>query len=186
MNKILFVFIMVCTLSSKGQIIKEPLQAIAMNGKYISISPGSAQAIVLFFTDTRCPYDEHYLPRMKKYASQFEGKIRFFFINSSAEDTPEEIKNQAETWGASIPYLHDADQAVFRAVAAKRTSEVFLLEKSADGLQLSYRGPLDDNPQVAEDADRNYLLDAINAILNKQTPPLVSARVAGCFIRTKH
>jgi len=53
-------------------------------------------------------------------------------------------------------------------------------------LQVSYRGPLDDNPQVSEDADKNYLLDAIHAVLNGQKPAPVTARVAGCFIRSKY
>ena len=169
-----------------AQIIREPLQAIGMDGKYVSLQAEGIQGVVLFFTDTRCPYDDHYLERMHKYAADFSGKIRFYFVNVSAEDTPEEIKKQANKWGAAVPYLHDADQSVLRALGGKRTSEVFLLQKSNGGLQVSYRGPLDDNPQVSEDADKNYLLDAIHAVLNGQKTAPVTARVAGCFIRSKY
>lgn len=186
MKSIILIFLL-CTLhTSYGQSVKEPLQAIGMNGKYVSINADEAQGVVVFFTSTRCPYDEHYLDRMKNYAERFSGKIRFYFVNSSAEDTPDEIRKKSDEWASGIPYLHDADQSVFRALLAKRTSEVFLLQKAAAGLNIVYHGPLDDNPQVSEDADRNYLLDAINALLAGQKATPVTARVAGCFIRTKY
>ena len=179
-------FFLLSALLTKAQIIRDPLQAIGMDGKYISLNADGVQGLVLFLTDTRCPYDDHYLDRMHKYAAQFSGKIRFYFVNVSAEDTPEEIRKQADAWGPAVPYLHDADQSVLRALGGKRTSEVFLLQKSSGGLQLNYRGPLDDNPQVSEDTDKNYLLDAMQAILSGQKPAPVTARVAGCFIRSKN
>lgn len=184
-KSILFAFALYASLGS-AQVIKDPLQAIGMNGKYVSLNVDGVEGIVLFLTDTRCPYDDHYLERMHKYAAQFTGKIQFFFVNSSAEDTPEEIRKQADAWGPTVPYLHDADQSVLRTLGGKRTSEVFLLQKSTGGLQLIYRGPLDDNPQVSEDADKNFLLDAIQAMLSGQKPAPVTARVAGCFIRSKN
>lgn len=168
-----------------AQIIKEPLEAIAQDGKYIQMNGADGDGLVIFFTATRCPYDDHYLERMKKYAAKYAGKIRFYFVNSSAEDTPEDIRKKLVGWGKEIPYLHDPDQIVLRALNAKRTSEVFFLQKTAQGLSLVYRGPLDDNPQVSEDADQNYLLDAIEATLAGTKPAAVTARPAGCFMRIK-
>lgn len=185
--KTIFLFLSLLTSAIlKAQTVHEPLQAIGMDGKYVSINSKGVQGTVIFFTSTRCPYDEHYLERMKSYANKFSDKIRFYFVNSSAEDTPEDIRKKSDQWAAGIPYLHDADQSVFRALAVKRTSEVFLLQDAPKGVHVLYRGPLDDNPQVSEDADRNYLLDAINAVLSGQKPIHVTARVAGCFIRTKY
>ncbi|MFZ9505065.1 MAG: hypothetical protein ACO263_10900 [Cyclobacteriaceae bacterium] len=186
MKSTILIILLGSVLALNGQAINGSLQAIGMDGKYVNISADGVQGAVVFFTSTRCPYDEHYLDRMKSYAARFSGKIRFYFVNSSAEDTPEEIRKKSDEWASGIPYLHDADQSVFRSLAAKRTSEVFFLQKTSAGLQIMYRGPLDDNPQVSEDADHNFLLDAIQASLNGQKPPQVTARVAGCFIRTKY
>lgn len=186
MKSVILIFLFFSLFAVCGQSVKDPLQAIGMDGKFVSINADGVQGAVVFFTSTRCPYDEHYLGRMKNYAERFSGKIRFYFVNSAAEDTPEDIRKKSDDWASVIPYLHDTDQSVFRALMAKRTSEVFLLQKASVGLNIIYHGPIDDNPQVSEDADRNYLLDAINALLAGQKPAPVTARVAGCFIRTKY
>ncbi|MFZ9504692.1 MAG: hypothetical protein ACO263_08995 [Cyclobacteriaceae bacterium] len=38
-----------------AQIIREPLQAIGMDGKYVSLQAEGIEGVVVFFTDTRCP-----------------------------------------------------------------------------------------------------------------------------------
>ena len=186
MKTLLTVLLLIISSEIFAQVIKEPLEAIGQDGKFVRINGAGSEGVVIFFTATRCPYDDHYLERMKKYASRYAGKILFYFVNASAEDTPDDIRKKLNSWGNEIPYLHDPDQNVLRALNAKRTSEVFFLLKTGQGLSLVYRGPLDDNPQVSEDADKNYLLDAIEASLKGSKPEAVTARPAGCFIRLKY
>lgn len=186
MKTVLTVLLFSIASGSFAQVISEPLEAIGQDGKYVRMNGAGSEGLVIFFTATRCPYDDHYLERMKKYAAKYAGKIRFYFVNASAEDTPEDIRKKLTGWGNEIPYLHDPDQNVLRALNAKRTSEVFYLQKTSQGFSLAYRGPLDDNPQVPEDADRNYLLDAIEATMAGNKPEAVTARPAGCFIRIKY
>ncbi|MFZ9980804.1 MAG: redoxin domain-containing protein [Cyclobacteriaceae bacterium] len=186
MKIFLNVLLLITSSALFAQVIKQPLEAIGQDGKYVQLNGGDSKGVVIFFTATRCPYDDHYLERMKKYASRYAGKILFYFVNAASEDTPEDIRKKLNSWGNEIPYLHDPDQNVLRALNAKRTSEVFFLLRTEQGLTLVYRGPLDDNPQVPEDADKNYLLDVIEATLNGVQPEAVTARPAGCFIRLKY
>ena len=53
-KSILFAFALYASLGS-AQVIKDPLQAIGMNGKYVSLNADGVEGIVLFLTDTRCP-----------------------------------------------------------------------------------------------------------------------------------
>jgi len=187
MKYLLIVLILNVSTLSNAQVFVKDLKATDLNGNLISISAGEKRGVVVFITSTRCPYDDHYLQRFQKYAAQFQSQFEFYFLNSTPDDSAQDIKDQIKTWNTTIPYLHDLDQSVKHALNAKRTSEVFLMESQKDGrFKISYHGPVDDNPLVSEDVDRNYLLDAINAVLQGSTPHSNAARVAGCVIRDRH
>lgn len=187
MKHLLIPFFLSISILCEAQIFVSNLKATDLKGNLIPIVAGEKIGVILFITSTRCPFDDHYFERFQKYAIQFQTQFEFYFLNSSLEDTAQDISEQVKTWNTTIPYLHDLDKSVKLAISAKRTSEVFLMESQQDGrLKISYHGPVDDNPLVPEDADRNYLLDAIHAVLKGSAPHAASARVAGCVIRDQH
>lgn len=155
-------------------------QPVAGSAQRIEL--GDAKGLVIFFTGTRCPYDELYRNRMEKLAQEFSGEVVFSRVNSMPGEDPAEMARQAGVW-KSVVYVVDSAQLMFRKLGAKKTSEVFLLFRRGDAYELFYRGPVDDNPQVESDADRKYLKDAIVNLLQGKPSEGHIDRIPGCLIR---
>ena len=154
-----------------------------INGATIQIDPKVTSGVVLFFTSVRCPYDDHYLGRMNDLHARYGRNFRFYFVNSSPEDTPAAIQSEVRTRESQIPYLIDQSQTLKRSFGASKTTEVFVLKPEKGGFSIYYRGPVDDNPQVAADADKSFLRDALEGYLAGKPAIQSGARVAGCLIR---
>ena len=166
-----------------GQFISQPLAALDTGGGTVQLDARNSSGVLLFFTSVRCPYDDYYLSRMNDLHERFGKSVRFYFINSSLEDTPAAILSKVKGMSSAIPYLNDREQSVKRAVAVNRTTECVLLKPERGGFTVIYKGPVDDNPQVAADADRNFLRDALEDFLAGKPVKSADARVAGCLIR---
>lgn len=155
----------------------------AVGGSAKRIDAGSAKGVVIFFTGTRCPYDELYRDRLEKLAERYKSQIVFARVNAMPGEDPAEMVRQAELW-KSVGYAVDSAQVMFRALGAKKTTEVFLLHKRGEKMEVYYRGPVDDNPQVESDTNRNYLDQAIINLLNDKPSEGHIDRIPGCLIRT--
>jgi len=166
-----------------GQFISQPLAALDTSGGTVQLDARNLSGVLLFFTSVRCPYDEYYVGRMNDLHERFGKNIRFYFVNASPEDTPAAIQAKLKDRSSVIPYLIDRDQVIRRALGVNRTTETVLLRPEKGGFAVVFRGPVDDNPQVAADADRNYLRDALEAFLAGRPVISSDARVAGCLIR---
>ena len=111
-----------------GQFISQPLAALDTGGGTVQLDARNSSGVLLFFTSVRCPYDDYYLSRMNDLHERFGKSVRFYFINSSPEDTPAAIQSEVKGMSSAIPYLIDRDQSVKRAVAVGRTTECVLLK----------------------------------------------------------
>ena len=58
------------------------------------------------------------------------------------EDSFDEMVRRVEREGFNFDYLHDADQALARALGSERTPEVFVFD---GGRRLAYHGAIDDS-----------------------------------------
>jgi hypothetical protein len=88
-----------------------------------------------------------------------------------------------ERWdrlGRSFPYLQDSRQRVAQAYGARSTPEVFVFDQSRS---LRYHGAIDDSHADQSKVTRQYLGDALRALLDGSTPPLEEASAIGCSIK---
>lgn len=173
--KLLFILLFVSTLAMAQN---QPLTNVA-TGQAVSIRDfKGAKAVVVIFTSNVCAYDGYYSDRLKSLFQTYSANVQFVLVNSyqEAEESEDKMKAMYASWGVDVPYLSDKDQAWMKAFGAKKSPEVFVLDKD---LKTIYSGAIDDNPQLASGVKDYYL----KKVLDGQT--VANTRAVGCSIRLK-
>ena len=103
--------------------------------------------MLVMFLCVHCPYVKHVEEELARIGRDYRGKIGMVGISSNdvaayPQDSPEEMKKQAERLGFCFPYLYDETQEVARAYEAACTPDLFLFDSE---MKLVYRGQLDDS-----------------------------------------
>jgi hypothetical protein len=165
----------------------------AQNQPLINVADGKAVAledfrgskgVVIIFTSNVCAYDGYYSDRLKSLFTTYGGSFQFVLVNSyqEAEETPDKMKARYDLWAYGIPYLADKDQAWMKALGARKSPEVFILDSSS---KVVYSGAIDDNPQLANAVKENYLKKALDALISGKGNDVANTRAVGCSIRSK-
>ena len=137
-------------------------------------------AVVVLFLATQCPiatdYAERIVALVKAYA---EKDVQFVGINSNRQETVEDIAEYSEKHGFEFPVLKDPGNKIADYFAARRTPEVFLLDKKR---VLRYRGAIDDKRDTPT---KHYLRTALDLVIAAQEIPEKSkkTRAVGCTIK---
>ena len=137
-------------------------------------------AVVVLFLATQCPiatdYAERIVALVKAYA---EKDVQFVGINSNRQETVEDIAEYSEKHGFEFPVLKDPGNKIADYFAARRTPEVFLLDKKR---VLRYRGAIDDKRDTPT---KHYLRTALDLVIAAQEIPEKSkkTRAIGCTIK---
>lgn len=170
-----------------GQTITNFSARDVVSGASFTVNSGShPKGIVVIFTSNTCPFDAYYYDRLNKIAADYSGRIPVVFVNPhpGEDESADAMKTLAARRGFKVPYLADKDQAVMRALKVTRTPEALVLKPEGGGYSVFYRGAIDDNAQVATDVHRQYLTDAINALLAGGKPSRPVVRPMGCNVRS--
>ncbi len=77
----------------------------------------------------------------------------------------------------------DDSQVVTKQYGITKLPEVVIVTPSPTGFAIAYRGAIDNNPQIAENASLKYLENALTAISNRRNPSPTSTRPVGCNVR---
>ncbi len=155
-----------------------------IDGKPVSLYDFAGKAgAVLVFTGNSCPVANKYLPRLVELAKTYEPKgIVFLGINSNASESLGEVAAHAREHGVTFPVLKDPKNVVADLARVERTSEVVVLDSRAI---VRYRGAIDDQlgQGVSKPAPtRNYLADALEAVLARRAVEVTSTPAIGCPI----
>jgi peroxiredoxin len=147
-----------------------------------------AKLLVLVQSCNHCPYVQAWEGRLIAIAGDeaYMG-VRVVAVNSNdvanyPEDSFEEMKKRAAKQGFSFDYLFDENQELARTLGAERTPEVFLFDEER---KLRYHGAIDDSRDTTA-VTRNYLQDAIDALLAGGTPDPAETPAVGCTVKWKH
>ena len=91
------------------------------------------------------------------------------------------MKEEAETWGYTFPYLFDETQEVAIAYRAACTPDFFVFDAEQ---KLAYRGQLDDSrPSNDLPVDGRDLRTALDAVLAAASPAADQKPSIGCNIK---
>jgi peroxiredoxin len=133
---------------------------------------------ILNFWSAECVWSRRADEEMAEMMGDWKEGINWISIAPNANESQELLKAAAAE--RKLPLvLHDEDRSVTDLYGAQMTPHLFVLDKQ--GL-VRYQGAFDDRTFRQKTATRNYLKEAVEALLAGETPPLEHAPAYGCTI----
>jgi len=164
-----------------------------VDGKNVSLADfETGKGVILIFDCNTCPYSKAYNDRIisldKKYSSQGFPVIA---INAndpevSPGDSFTEMVEHAKKNKYSFPYLIDETQSVAKAFGATNTPHVFVLVRNEQTFKVAYIGAIDNNVRDASSADKKYVENAVDELLQKKPVTTSKTKAIGCSIKWKN
>lgn len=152
-------------------------------GKPVTLSDvaqGKPTAIV--FLGTECPLAKLYGPRLAEMQRRFDDKAVVIGVCSNKQDSITELVAYANRYDIHFPLLKDVGNRVADAMGAKRTPEVFLLDRDR---KIRYHGRVDNQYGVGysrKKADQHELARAIEELVSGNAVSAPETEVVGCHI----
>ncbi|MEW4925234.1 thioredoxin family protein [Algibacter sp. 2305UL17-15] len=144
---------------------------------------------VVMFICNHCPFVIHVNSELVAIANEYTSKgISFIAISSNdavnyPQDGPDKMKVHAKSEGYPFPYLYDETQEIAKAYDAACTPDFYVFN---DGLELVYRGQLDDSrPGNGIPLSGKDLRNALDCILEGKENKANQKPSIGCNIKWK-
>lgn len=161
-----------------------------IDGKMVSMkNMKNAKGFIVVFTCNHCPFSKAYESRIIELDKKFSSKnfpvlaINPNDVNIVPEDSFEKMVENSKEKGFSFPYLHDETQEIAKAYGATRTPHVFVLQKVNEKFIVKYIGAIDNNTEDSEKADKKYIEDAVEALINGKNVLISETKAIGCGIK---
>ena len=153
-----------------------------------SASKHGRHGMLIMFICVHCPFVKHVEQELAHIGRDYAGKIGIAAISSNdvaayPEDSPENLKAQAQRLGFNFPYLFDETQETARSYGAACTPDFFLYDGQR---KLVYRGQLDDSrPGNGVPVTGRDLRAALDALISAKPIPKEQRPSIGCNIKWK-
>jgi hypothetical protein len=154
-----------------------------LSGKHLRLSHLTADrtATVIAMTSTSCPISQKYFPTLVGLAKTYAPRgIRFVIVNSISTDDQEIMRRAQSMLGADATYVFDQQGSFADALGAESTADVIVINESRT---VVYHGAIDDQYGFGyslEAARKTFLVDALDAILEKRLPAIEATAAPGC------
>jgi peroxiredoxin len=159
----------------------------AVDGRTHSLEEFAGKSVlVVVFSCNHCPYVQAYEDRMISIQTDYQPRgVQLIAINSNddvnyPEDNFSAMVERAKAKGFNFPYLRDANQKVAKAYGATHTPQLFVFDR---GRKLRYTGKIDDNWQNPGAVKKQYLREAVDALLQGAAPAEAETHAIGCTIK---
>lgn len=149
-----------------------------LEGRTHSLADYRGQIVAINFWSAECPWAERADEEITVMLGDWGEKVVLLSIASNANEPIEMLKEVAEERGISA-VLHDADQRIARKYDAQFTPQIFVLDEK--GL-LRYQGAFDDVTFRQPEPTRNYLREAVEALMEGRLPEVEQADAYGCTV----
>ncbi len=155
-----------------------------LDGKPHRLSSFSTSGLtVVAMTSTSCPLSRKYLPSLAELTrSLADQPISFILVNCVPSDEPSAMQRAQATLHPNAVYAVDHAESFAQHMQATTTTDVILLDKARTVL---YQGAVDDQYGIGsalEQPRRRFLVDAITAALQNQTPAVAATAAPGCVL----
>ncbi len=152
-------------------------------GKSHRLEDIESELVVIAFLGTECPLVKLYGPRLASLHEKYERQgVTFLAMNANVHDSITEIAAYARVHNIPFPILKDLGNKVADQIGAKRTPQVFVLDRNRT---IRYQGRIDDQYGVGYVRDKPKRHDLAIALdeLIAHKPVSTPATVApGCLI----
>ncbi|MDZ4852471.1 MAG: redoxin domain-containing protein [Pirellulaceae bacterium] len=139
--------------------------------------------VVVAFLGTECPLAKLYGPRLAKLSKEYESRgVGFLGINPNQQDSLTEMAAYARQHGIEFPLLKDLENKVADRFGAKRTPEVFVLDRQR---VIRYQGRVDDQwgiGYIKDEPKSSELKAALDELLAGKQVSLAKTEAVGCLI----
>ncbi len=138
---------------------------------------------VVNFWSSKCPYSVGWEERLTAIYNEYSKKgVQFVMIDSNSTESVADIESYSKT--SKIPYsIHiDPRSEVADLFDAKTTPHIYVFDKTRT---LRYVGAIDDDAKGSKKMEerKNYLRDALNALIDGKKVETNSTKPAGCSIK---
>jgi peroxiredoxin len=158
------------------------------DGGYYTLADRAPAHLVMFICNPG-PFVKHVREELARIGSDYGSQgVDIFAINSNDAvsypgDSPDRMREEAQTWGYTFPYLIDGDQSVAIGYQAACTPDFFLFDGEK---RLVYRGQLDGSrPSNDIPVDGRDLRSALDALLGGKEISEEQTPSVGCSIKWK-
>lgn len=158
-----------------------------VSGEMVSLSSyKDAKGYIVIFTCNSCPYSVAYEDRIialhEKYASKGFPVIAINPNDSekSPKDSYELMIKRSKEKSFPFAYLYDETQDVTKKFGATNTPHVYVLDENK---VIKYIGAIDNNTRDAKAADKKYVEEAVNSLLNDKEVSVEKTKAIGCTIK---
>jgi thioredoxin-related protein len=145
------------------------------------------KGVLLIFHDPSCPFAKLYESRIKALKTKFEDQeIGYVLINPQAQNNESELtrfRAYIDDSGLNMPYLIDDKQQWTQSFKVTKIPESVLLMPGKTGLEVVYKGAIDNNPQLESAVTEKYLEMALTQMVRGAKPAVPQVRAVGCNIR---
>lgn len=157
------------------------------DGKTHTLSEFKDKVVILEWTNHECPVVNrcHKSNLMANTWKEFEGKpVVWMAIDSShfCADKVEGIGKWSRSQKLGYPILLDPKGEVGRLYEAKTTPHMFVIDQKG---VLAYSGAISDDPYGQNDQARNYVSEAVTALLSGSTVARAKTKPFGCSVKYK-
>ncbi|NIS82539.1 MAG: redoxin domain-containing protein [Anaerolineales bacterium] len=149
-----------------------------LDGKLHRLSEQRGVLVVLNFWSANCPWSQvgdEILAGMDLLKGE---NVRLWSIAANVDVPPEHIRVVAAERGIPL-VLRDVDQSVIDQYEATTTPQVFLID--AEGV-LRYKGAIDDSTFHQRIPTKQYLHDALSALIEGRHPDPEETPAYGCAV----
>ncbi len=158
-----------------------------VDGKMVSLKNyEDAKGYIVIFTCNSCPYSIAYEDRIIELQNKYADKgFPVIAINpnddkKSPKDSFSKMKERAKEKSFNFAYVYDDTQEITKTYGATNTPHVYVLDADRT---VHYIGAIDNNTKSAADADKKYVEDAVNALLEGKKVPIDKTKAIGCTIK---
>jgi peroxiredoxin len=176
---------LIASTAAAGPSIGDKLQPFALkdatSGKEIDLKEAAgSKAAVLMFIATQCPVSNAYNDRMAALGKEYAAKgVAFVGINSSRQESVEEIAEHAKKNGFTFPVLKDTGNEKADQFGAAVTPEVYVYDTD---WKLRYHGRIDDD-RSGSSIKSHDLQAALDALIGGKAVPVTETKAFGCTIK---
>ena len=137
--------------------------------------------MLIHFWSATCPFVLRYEERLQALAGDYKDKAAVLAVDSNFNETPEQIRKEAQKRKLNYPVLIDKGHQVADQFGAITTPHVYVL--TADG-KLAYEGSVDDQGWSEKDpVNRGYAQEALDAVLAGEPVKDSKTDTFGCTIK---
>lgn len=138
-----------------------------------------SKATVLIFWNQTCPYVVEADDRIADFAKEYKKKgVNVIAVDSGVVNSKGDIASYAKN--RPFPVLVNSDSSVAAAFGAVRTPEVFVLDGDK---KIVYHGAFDSGREREAGTRKNYVKDAVSAVLAGDSPKVNKTPAFGCGIK---